>query len=139
MLFTEMARPGFAFPGEEAKEELVSFLDMPPAKPNMLDWETLDSWITPQDQVFSVSHYNEPDVEAAKFRLEITGLVDKAKAFTLDELKALPAEERLMTLECSGNGSAKGFTRPITAMDRRWRPFSKRREEAVQGDCLRRR
>lgn len=110
MLFAQMNTPGFAFPGEEAaKEELVPFLNMPQAKPNMLDWETLDNWITPQDQVFSVSHYNEPEVDQKKFKLEVAGLVEKPKSFTLDELKALPAEERLMTLECSGNGSAKGF------------------------------
>lgn len=109
MLFTEIARPGFLFAGEEATEELVPFLDMPPAKPNMLDWETLDSWITPQDQVFSVSHYGEPDVDAKAYQLEVTGLVDKPRSYTLEDLKALPAEDRLMTLECSGNGSAKGF------------------------------
>ena len=109
LLLAEIASPRFAFPGQQANEKLVPFLDMPPAKPNMLDWETLDSWVTPQDQVFSVSHYGEPKFDAAKFKLEVTGLVERPRTFTMQELQALPKEERLMTLECSGNGASKGF------------------------------
>ncbi|MEX2288435.1 MAG: molybdopterin-dependent oxidoreductase [Planctomycetaceae bacterium] len=108
-LLAEMSLPEFAFPGEKTNEKLVPFLDMPPAKPNMLDWETLDTWITPQDQVFSVSHYGVPEFDAAKFRLEVTGLVENPRTFTMQELQALPKEDRLMTLECSGNGASKGF------------------------------
>jgi DMSO/TMAO reductase YedYZ molybdopterin-dependent catalytic subunit len=108
-LLAGMARPSFAFSGEQPGEELVPFLDMPPAKPKMLDWETLDSWITPQDQVFSVSHYNEPKVNSAEFRLEIAGLVERPKIFTLADIKARPKHDQLMTLECSGNGAGKGF------------------------------
>jgi DMSO/TMAO reductase YedYZ molybdopterin-dependent catalytic subunit len=77
------------------------------------DWETLDSWITPQDQVFSVSHYKEADVDAATYKLEVTGLVEEPKTLSLEEIKALPAEDRLMTLECSGNGASKGFLAAI--------------------------
>ncbi len=108
-LFAQMSRPGFVFPGEEQGEELVPFLNMPPAKPKMLDWETLDSWITPQDQVFSVAHYNEPEIKPEDYRLEIAGLVEKPRTFTLEELKARPSQDQLMTLECSGNGVGKGF------------------------------
>ena len=55
--------PGFVFPGQDAAEELVPFQNVPRAKPNSLDWETLDEWLTPQDQVFSVQHYGIPKVE----------------------------------------------------------------------------
>src|SRR3990172_10531946 len=108
-LFANLSRPEFVFPGEVPGEELVPFLNMPQAKPKMLDWETLDNWITPQEQVFSVSHYNEPEIKPADYRLEIAGLVEHPKTFTLDELKALPKQDQLMTLECSGNGAGKGF------------------------------
>src|SRR3990170_5953728 len=74
--FAHLSRPDFVYPGETHGEELVPFLNMPPAKPKMLDWETLDSWITPQDQVFSVSHYGVPEFDAAKFRLEVAGLIE---------------------------------------------------------------
>ena len=109
VLFSQIWKSDFVFPGEEDEEELVSFLNMPRAKPNRLDWETLESWNTPQDQVFSVSHYPVPEVDPEKYKLEITGLVEKPKSLTLEEIKALPAKEQWMTLECSGNGSSRGF------------------------------
>ncbi len=104
------SRPDFVFPSQKAEEELVPFLNVPRAKPESLDWETLDEWLTPQDQVFSVQHYGSPKVEAAGFQLQIDGLVERPRKLTLNEIKALPREERLMTLECSGNGSSAGFS-----------------------------
>jgi len=108
-----MSMPGFVFPGQGQDEELVPFLDMPRTPPNRLDWETLDSWITPADQVFSVQHYEIPEVDADEFKLEITGLIETPRTFTLDQLKALGKKEQLMTLECSGNGASKGFINAI--------------------------
>lgn len=105
----QMSMPGFLFATQKDDEELVPFLNMPRANRAILDWETLDNWITPQDQVFSVSHYNVPKIEADKYVLEIAGLVEKPRKFTLAELQALPKKDQLMTLECSGNGSNKGF------------------------------
>ena len=107
-----MANPGFVFPGE-GDEELVPFLNMPRTGPNRLDWETLDAWITPQDQVFSVQHYGIPEFDAAKLMLEVTGLVDNSKKLTLNQLRSLPKRDQLMTLECSGNGVSKGFMNAV--------------------------
>lgn len=108
-VLAQMASPDFLFANQDDTEELVPFVNMPRSGPNMLDWETLDSWLTPQDQVFSVSHYDVPKVEAATFQLEVAGLVDKPRRIPLEQIKSLPAEEQLMTLECSGNGASKGF------------------------------
>ncbi|MCF6312016.1 MAG: molybdopterin-dependent oxidoreductase [Verrucomicrobiales bacterium] len=95
-------------------EEWIPFEGAPRAKPGQLDWEGLDSWITPQEQVFSVAHYGYPKVPAEKdYRLEISGEVENAKSFSLDEIKALPKKEHLMTLECSGNGVSEGFMAAI--------------------------
>ena len=105
--------PDFVFPGQNQDEELVPFLDMPRTPPNRLDWETLDSWITPQDQVFSVQHYGTPDVDHAAFQLELTGRIDHPRTFSLDQLKSLPVKDQLMTLECSGNGASKGFMNAV--------------------------
>jgi DMSO/TMAO reductase YedYZ molybdopterin-dependent catalytic subunit len=105
-----MSLPGFVFPAQEAGEEPVPFQNVPRTSPNSLDWETLDQWLTPQDQVFSVQHYDIPKVDAGSFALEITGLVDRPKKLTLDEIKALPRQDQFMTLECSGNGSNPGFS-----------------------------
>lgn len=108
-LLAMFANPQFVFPAETAGEELVPFLDMPRSRPGSLDWETLNEWLTPQDQVFAVSHYGVPKVDTGNYHLEITGLVQQSKSLTLDEIKALPKSDQLMTLECSGNGSSKGF------------------------------
>lgn len=108
-----MSNPDFVFPGQAADEQLVPFLGMPRTPPNRLDWETLDAWITPQDQVFNVQHYDIPEVDAGEFKLDVTGLIDTPKTFTLEEIKALPKQEQLMTLECSGNGASKGFMNAI--------------------------
>jgi DMSO/TMAO reductase YedYZ molybdopterin-dependent catalytic subunit len=105
-----LSHPGFLFANQDAAAEtLVPFLDMPRSRPGILDWETLDSWLTPQDQVFTVSHYDSPTVKPEEYRLQVTGLVEKPITLTLDELKARPKSDQLMTLECSGNGSSKGF------------------------------
>jgi DMSO/TMAO reductase YedYZ molybdopterin-dependent catalytic subunit len=104
-----MAWPRFVFPGQQSDEELVPFLNMPRTPENRLDWEMLDSWITPQDQVFNVQHYGIPQVDAASYALHVGGLVERPISLTLDAIKARPRKEQLMTLECSGNGQSKGF------------------------------
>lgn len=108
-----MSHPRFTFAAEAAEEELVPFLDTPRTPPNRLDWETLDSWLTPPDQVFNVQHYGIPEVATEGYRLEIAGLVDQPRSLSLDDLKALPRHDEIMTLECSGNGSSPGFMNAI--------------------------
>ena len=108
-----MSMPGFAFPGQRDEEELVPFENTPRTLPNRLDWETLDQWLTPQDQVFSVQHYGIPEFDVDNFKLEIGGLVDKPVTLTLDDIKAMPKKDQLMTLECSGNGASSGFMNAI--------------------------
>jgi len=107
-----MSMPSFVFPGQDAAEELVPFQNVPRATPNSLDWETLteDEWLTPQDQVFSVQHYGSPKVDPSSFVLEVAGLIERPRKLSLADIKALPREDRLMTLECSGNGSSPGFS-----------------------------
>ena len=112
-LLTQMASPDFAFPSQADDEELVPFLNMPRTPPNRLDWETLDSWLTPQDQVFSVQHYGIPEFDAAEHQIEISGLVKKPRTLSLAQLKGLPRKDQLMTLECSGNGAFKGFMNAV--------------------------
>jgi DMSO/TMAO reductase YedYZ molybdopterin-dependent catalytic subunit len=44
-----------------------------------------------------------PAINEKDWRLEITGLVKRPMIFTLRDLKALPRQEVIFTLECSGN------------------------------------
>jgi len=98
-----------AFENQSSQETLVPFLDMPRTRPNRLDWEMLTDWITPQDQVFNVQHYGMPEIDLDAFRLTLDGLVNKPTVRSMDQIRSMPKMEQLMTLECSGNGSSKGF------------------------------
>jgi DMSO/TMAO reductase YedYZ molybdopterin-dependent catalytic subunit len=108
-----MAMPSFVFAGQTSDEELTPFINEPRSRPNSLDWETLAEWLTPSDQVFSVQHYGVPEFDAAKYELEITGLVERPRRLSLDDIQALPRHEQHMTLECSGNGSSPGFMNAV--------------------------
>ena len=90
-------------------EEVIPWLDQPPENPipdvvaNLLRWEELDSWITPNDKFFSVGHYNKPVIDEKDWKLELTGLVRQPMTLTLSQLKARAGQEVITTLECSGN------------------------------------
>ncbi len=97
---------GFDDPSTD--ETVVPFLDVQP-KSKMLHWQDLKSWITPNEEVFAVSHYGTAEVDAARWRLEISGLVRKPKVLTLADIKARKRKSIIATLECSGNSSNPGF------------------------------
>jgi DMSO/TMAO reductase YedYZ molybdopterin-dependent catalytic subunit len=82
--------------------------------PRPLDVETppelLDTWITPIPRFFVRSHFYIPNIETAKWQLSIEGLVEKPLRLTLAEIARLPPIERVVTMECAGNG--RGFFRP---------------------------
>jgi len=91
-------------------EKTIPFLDQPTEAPpplkdlNQLDWQNLDSWITTNEKFFHVGHYGVPEVDAAKWKLEIGGLVSHPQSLNLAAIKALPKKELVFALECSGNG-----------------------------------
>ena len=78
--------------------------------PRPLDLETppalLNSWITPNARFFVRNHFYIPRVEASRWELSIEGLVEKPFRMSLAELARLPQIERVVTLECAGNGRA---------------------------------
>ena len=67
--------------------------------------------ITPAPLHYERHHAGIPDIDPAKHRLLIHGLVKKPLILTLDELKRLPAVSRLYFLECSGNSFSE-WTKP---------------------------
>jgi DMSO/TMAO reductase YedYZ molybdopterin-dependent catalytic subunit len=91
-------------------ETPVPFLDrFPTSNRTMVHWDQLTEWMTPSADFFAVSHYGMAKVDAAKWVLEVTGLVRKPRSFTLDEIKSMRRKEVIATLECSGNGSSPTF------------------------------
>jgi len=88
----QVAGPSEAFPGEPGREEVLPWLDQPTeppiSLPNLLVWEELDSFYTPADDFFVVSHYEQPKLDPSTYRLTIDGLVSKPRSWSLDQLKA---------------------------------------------------
>jgi len=78
----------------------------PGGRANTLDWQALTSWVTPTADLFSVGHYGTPEVDASTWRLEVGGLVERPRTFTLDEIRARPRRSVTMLMECAGN---RGF------------------------------
>ena len=118
----QVAGPAHAFPGGP-REKVIPWLDQPPEPPfpdtRFLKWEELDSFFTDPEKFMIVSHYGNPVVDAATWRLGIGGLVARPQSLSLDDLKnARPRREVTFTLECSGN---HGFPFVIGAIgNARW-------------------
>jgi DMSO/TMAO reductase YedYZ molybdopterin-dependent catalytic subunit len=89
----------------------VEFTDIPktfgqPA-PNsttrLLDIRRIDGPLTPEDQFFAIQHLGRPKVDAATYKLKISGLVKKPVEMPLGELRAMKPVEMTAGYECSGN------------------------------------
>jgi DMSO/TMAO reductase YedYZ molybdopterin-dependent catalytic subunit len=64
---------------------------------------SLNSWITPTSEFFVRSHFGIPKIEISRWALEVKGAVERPRNFTLEEVLKFPAQEVIVTLECSGN------------------------------------
>jgi sulfane dehydrogenase subunit SoxC len=62
--------------------------------------------VTPIGLHYLLTHYDIPQVEPTSWRLEVDGLVERPLSLTVDELRARPAAEVAVTMECAGNGRA---------------------------------
>ena len=63
----------------------------------------LDGFLTPNEQFYIRSHFPVPPVDAASWQLRLEGAIDQARAWSLAELRALPATTVSALLECAGN------------------------------------
>jgi len=99
------------FGGPEAEEAgvLLPFLDAQPPVKHQTSWQNLTNWYTESNDLYRVSHYNVPALNAEEHVLEISGLVRKPKTLTLAEIKARKRKTITVTLECGGNGEAPVF------------------------------
>jgi DMSO/TMAO reductase YedYZ molybdopterin-dependent catalytic subunit/rhodanese-related sulfurtransferase/glyoxylase-like metal-dependent hydrolase (beta-lactamase superfamily II) len=60
--------------------------------------------VMPNAHFYVRSHFPAPTIDASTWRLEIAGLVERPLRLALRELRRMPAETRVVTLECAGNG-----------------------------------
>jgi DMSO/TMAO reductase YedYZ molybdopterin-dependent catalytic subunit len=74
--------------------------------------EALRYDVTPVGLHYLLIHYDIPAIDEASWRLHVDGLVDRALQLSLDDLRAMPATTRALTMECAGNGRALLDPRP---------------------------
>lgn len=105
-----MALPTWALPALAQTEEIVPFTDYPDGwkaergpESRFFDLRTLDGRLTPADQFFTTQHYGHPSVDAATFRLKVTGLVEREASLSLNDIRGLGQSDLEAGFECSGN------------------------------------
>jgi DMSO/TMAO reductase YedYZ molybdopterin-dependent catalytic subunit len=75
---------------------MVSMVEQRPA--------TMVGPLTPIAGYFRRDRHRHPKIDAASWRLRITG-VKRPRELSLEDLRVLAAEERLCVMECAGNGN----------------------------------
>ena len=68
--------------------------------------DQIDSYLTPAELFYIRSHFPTPDIRSESHRLQVDGAVKNPFSLTYRELRDMPAETRVATLECAGNGRA---------------------------------
>ena len=78
--------------------------------------QELDGIITPNGVFYERHHAGVPDIDPAKHRLMLHGMVKSPLLFSMEDLRRFPSVSRIHFLECSGNPV---YTRPYgkTASD----------------------
>jgi sulfane dehydrogenase subunit SoxC len=88
----EQAAPSFAAPMNPARYQRLN-----ERRPHEVIEPT-----TPQHQLFVLAHMGIPQPDAAAWRLEITGLVERPQTLTLDDIMRLPVREVQTFHQCAG-------------------------------------
>src|SRR5215203_7180179 len=74
--------------------------------------EALRYPVTPVGLHYLLIHYDVPVVEPETWRLTVSG--ERELSLELEELRARPAAEVTVTMECAGNGRARLDPRPVS-------------------------
>jgi DMSO/TMAO reductase YedYZ molybdopterin-dependent catalytic subunit len=101
--------PDWAIPALAQDETAVPFTDLPANFPaptvdrRTFDIRKIDGPFTPPDQFFTTQHLGHPVIDPATFALQVSGLVERPRAFSLAELRKMRSVELAFGFECSGN------------------------------------
>ena len=102
--------PEWALPALAEGETIVPFTDIPAnatfgtnGERRTYDIRKIDGQFTPKDEFFTTQHYPHPQIDPDAFQLKISGLVDRPKSLSLNELKKMGNTELVAGFECSGN------------------------------------
>ena len=66
-------------------------------------FDQVDSYLTPTELFYIRSHFPAPRLELASYRLRIDGAVRNPLSLSYQQLRNMPSETRVATLECAGN------------------------------------
>jgi DMSO/TMAO reductase YedYZ molybdopterin-dependent catalytic subunit len=66
-------------------------------------FDQVDSYLTPAELFYIRSHFPTPRLELASYQLRIDGAVRNPLSLSYQQLRDMPSETRVATLECAGN------------------------------------
>jgi DMSO/TMAO reductase YedYZ molybdopterin-dependent catalytic subunit len=66
-------------------------------------FDRVESYLTPTELFYIRSHFPIPTLDRACYRLRVDGAVRCPFALSYEELRSMPSETRVATLECAGN------------------------------------
>jgi len=69
--------------------------------------EALRYDVTPAGLHYLLIHFDIPALEERAWQLELRGLFNQRRSFSLDDIRRLPAKTLRVTMECAGNGRAQ--------------------------------
>ena len=102
--------PEWALPVLAQGETVLPFADLPSVfnpvpRPTarQVDVTKISGPFTGKDDFYTTQHYGHPTVDAATFKLKVSGLVKQHLALSLADLKAMKPQELIAGFECSGN------------------------------------
>ena len=105
-----LAIPEWALPALAQGDTLVPFTDIPENLPanqaadrRIFDIRKINGPFVPAAEFATTQHYGHPDVDMATYKLKISGLVDRPKQLSLDDVKKMGAVKLQAGFECSGN------------------------------------
>ncbi len=75
----------------------------------------LQGTVTPNSLFFSICHSAVPDIDPARHKLAIHGLVKQPMVYTLETLSRYPMVTRMAFVECSGNSAPMFSNEPVQA------------------------
>jgi sulfane dehydrogenase subunit SoxC len=116
--------PGDVLGAYSERSEYVHIARIPEAGPGVRNVDPADAinskspldqlvgTITPSDLHYVRSHAGTPNIDPAKHRLLLHGMVAKPLVLTMDDLRAMPSVSRVAFLECTGNGWENWKTAP---------------------------
>jgi sulfane dehydrogenase subunit SoxC len=77
--------------------------------------QLLNGTVTPNSLHFTIDHCGIPDIDPAKHKLVIHGMVKQPLEFTLETLSRYPLVSRMAFVECAGNSAPMFSNEPMQA------------------------